>query len=92
MNQLLPCPVCRRHVRIAESVCPFCAAALHLQPVPTVVVTARMSRAALIALSATVAGTMIVGCSGSDVAVYGAPAPGDASVTDAADGGDAGQD
>ena len=49
---LLPCPACLRHVHAHESTCPFCYVALEprriaLWPLRT---TARLSRAALLAL------------------------------------------
>jgi hypothetical protein len=28
MSQLVPCPVCQRHVSVSESSCPFCATVL----------------------------------------------------------------
>lgn len=45
---LAPCPSCRRHVRVRETQCPFCAAALP-QLVARNVVLPRLGRAALVA-------------------------------------------
>jgi hypothetical protein len=51
MNQLEPCPQCRRHVLVSETVCPFCASSLsgafanQSRPVPQT----RLGRAAVFA-------------------------------------------
>ena len=84
MTCLLPCPACRRHVRDSEPTCPFCAATL-----PCVAAVAgprrRMSRAALFAAGATLAG--VTACSSSTPLVTEK----DAAVQDAATGGSGGQ-
>jgi hypothetical protein len=55
---MAPCPACARHVRVRESACPFCAAALpadfaaHVAPDPT----GRLSRSAIAALATAVLG------------------------------------
>jgi hypothetical protein len=58
MSQLLaPCPACSRHVKTSEAVCPFCKGALAgdlaMPAVPGT--SARLSRAALFAVSASIA-------------------------------------
>jgi hypothetical protein len=59
MSHLAPCPACNRHVDLAETACPFCAAALaesfRGQP-QTVAPPRRLSRAALMAAGATLMG------------------------------------
>jgi len=56
MSNLLPCPACRRHVALEETICPFCQATLSPQrpcaggcssPLP-----ARLARAAVVAAAA----------------------------------------
>ena len=66
MTQLIPCPGCNRHVRQAESCCPFCAAALSLGDVPEhAVPRMRLGRAATFAFGATLVGaTALVACGG----------------------------
>ena len=57
MSQLVPCLHCDRHVRVVETRCPFCegalpgAAAVAARPA-----RGRMSRAAMLAVGATLAG------------------------------------
>ena len=68
MNQLIPCPGCNRHVRQAESSCPFCSAALSLAhlPAPPLPRT-RLGRAATFAFGATLVGaTALIACGGQD--------------------------
>ena len=71
---MAPCPACARHVRVRESVCPFCAAALpadftaHVAPDPT----ARLSRSALAALATAVLGAA---CAREAPATVPAPEP-----------------
>lgn len=57
-SPLRPCPTCKRHVRGADTSCPFCHAVLPLQPTATTTprVTGRMGRAAIFAFGATLAG------------------------------------
>jgi hypothetical protein len=66
MNQLIPCPGCNRHVRQAESSCPFCSAALSLANVPAPLLPrTRLGRAATFAFGATLVGaTTLVACGG----------------------------
>jgi hypothetical protein len=66
MTQLIPCPGCNRHVRQAESSCPFCATALSLANVPEhALPRTRLGRAATFAFGATLVGaTTLVGCGG----------------------------
>jgi hypothetical protein len=49
MTDLAPCPSCRRHVRIDERACPFCAAALPELAPRTIARGGRLSRAAVFA-------------------------------------------
>jgi hypothetical protein len=67
MSHLVPCPACNRHVDVAESACPFCAAALPVafraQP-PLIPLRGRLGRAALMAAGATLMGA--AACSSSD--------------------------
>ena len=54
MTQLIPCPGCNRHVRQAETSCPFCSAALSLADVPEhALPRTRLGRAATFAFGAT---------------------------------------
>jgi hypothetical protein len=66
MNHLVPCPECRRHVRVREAACPFCGVELHLAATPPPVLpTRRLGRAALFAFGATLATNVVVtGCGG----------------------------
>ena len=80
MSHLAPCPACNRHVDVAESACPFCAAALpasfRAQP-PLIPLRGRLSRAAMMAAGATLMG--VAACSSSLPAptpAYGGPNPG----------------
>lgn len=89
MNHLLPCSGCARHVRAADSVCPFCGSALPLSVRAPRLPTRRLGRAATFAFGAALAAT---GCSeahgtddggpvsdagggswAGDAAVYGGP-------------------
>ena len=60
MSELNPCSSCNRHVRIADATCPFCAAAMPARAKPSDRVLPlprpRMSRAAMFAAGATLAG------------------------------------
>ncbi len=58
MSDLAPCPACRRHVRVDESACPFCASALPAVP-PRVLTPGRLTRAAVFA--GAIAGTAACG-------------------------------
>jgi hypothetical protein len=65
MTELAPCPSCRRHVRLSETLCPFCSAGLPTRERATSAATprARLSRAALFAAGATLMGA--AACSSS---------------------------
>jgi hypothetical protein len=67
-NRLLACPFCGRHVRIAESACPFCESPLPPDFAEATLPQApgtRLSRAALFALGATSL-TLATACSHPD--------------------------
>jgi hypothetical protein len=90
MSALAPCPSCHRHVRIAESACPFCGATVALEPVISARIGAqRLGRAAIFTFGAVAIASTSAGCSnamtpasdagndayyGSIGDVYGAPA------------------
>jgi hypothetical protein len=88
---LCPCPSCERHVRYAESRCPFCHSPLTLGAPPRVPDVSRLSRIARVTLGAALAtacaadpgpGPNTPGPSegpdagGAVAPVYGAPAEG----------------
>ena len=58
MSELSPGPSCNRHVRVADPVCPFCAAALPARAAAAgrALPRGRLSRAAIFAAGATLAG------------------------------------
>src|SRR4051812_25681851 len=93
MSHLVPCPQCSRHVRVAESSCPFCGSALELSAVaaPQLPRT-RLGRAATFAFGASIVGaTALVSCGGDDTstggdAAAGATGSGGAGVTGGAGG------
>lgn len=60
---LVPCGSCRRHVRASEAACPFCASDMPRAAAREQVVTAGMSRAAVLAIGAALS---IVACSDDD--------------------------
>jgi hypothetical protein len=64
MNQLAPCPHCKRHVRVTERSCPFCEASLDAglagRARPSVS-TRGLSRASILALGASMAAAMGAG-------------------------------
>lgn len=65
MNQLEPCPSCRRHLRTIESTCPFCGAtvATAMQAArPRTLPRTRLGRAALFAFGIGVAATGSAAC------------------------------
>jgi len=66
MSHLAPCPACNRHVDLVETTCPFCAAALPdaLRARSTPPPARRLSRAAMMAASATLIGAGA--CSAND--------------------------
>lgn len=89
MSPLAPCPSCRRHVRVAESACPFCGTAVVLEAASAPRAAQRLGRAAIFTFGAVAIATS-AGCStsttpptddvghdayyGSIGDVYGAPA------------------
>ena len=83
--QLCPCPSCARHIRVVETACPFCRAALpdsfRLGPSPDRS-TRLLSRAALFALGASLMGAPA--CDGD------AKTPGDGSAMDSKGSGGSG--
>ena len=85
-SSLVPCTVCRRHVHLADGVCPFCGGAVVATMVPASS-TKLPSRAAMMALAA----TLVPACNSSDETPAGADTgadTGDAFVSiDAAYGG-----
>jgi hypothetical protein len=87
---LHPCSGCRRHVKTSESACPFCGAALEPRPVaaaaPVPAGNVRISRAALLGLTAAGALSASLAMTDCSVPVYGAPAP-DTGGAGGADGG-----
>ena len=101
MSSLVPCPSCSRHVRAAETACPFCANALPSDMGARAVPASprRLERLAAFTFAATLA---VTGCSagggeeteqqegeiGSIMPMYGMPAP----VEDAGPGPDGGED
>jgi hypothetical protein len=77
---LVPCPGCSRHIRIAERECPFCGSALSENIASKVIPgsTQRLSRAAAFVFTTTLA---VTGCGDSSptldagvAPLYGAPA------------------
>jgi hypothetical protein len=63
MNDLVPCPSCRRHVRKHEPACPFCATELSLAQLPSPVLPrSRLGRAATFTFGATLAGAALMAC------------------------------
>jgi hypothetical protein len=65
MNDLVPCPSCRRHVRKHESACPFCSTELSLAHLPPPVLPrSRLGRAATFTFGATLAGAALIACGG----------------------------
>ncbi len=88
MSELVPCPCCRRHVRAAETACPFCACALpeHQGTSAASKPRGRMNRAALFAAGAALLGAAACDTSSGPVGmpVYGAPVP-DASADTVSD-------
>lgn len=87
-DALVPCASCQRHVRASTDACPFCGAAHAPVEVPERPARARLSRAAVFALGATLGAT---GCE-TAVPLYGAPAPPLDASADVADVVDADAD
>lgn len=70
VRHLSPCPSCRRHVRVTETECPFCSVALDLSHVPPPVLPPRrLGRAAQLAFSASLVGTLAGACDGDSTVV-----------------------
>jgi hypothetical protein len=69
---LIPCPACARHVRLGETSCPFCRAAVPLREVTQgATQQPRVNRATLFAFGASLA---VASCASPTVAPpYGAP-------------------
>jgi hypothetical protein len=84
MKSLVPCPNCHRHVRAAESACPFCRSALPNDLAASAIPAApgRMRRAAIFAFTATLG---LAGCSDNP-----APTSDSGTVTDTGGATDAG--
>jgi hypothetical protein len=59
---LRPCPSCARHVRVSESRCPFCGAAVSSEGAANGTLPGRLSRAALFTFRTTVAAAALAGC------------------------------
>ena len=77
VEELEPCPNCKRHVRMSERACPFCREKVSLVNGPVVdLPNARLSRGQIMAFR-TLVGAGLVGASAaglaSGCAVYGAP-------------------
>ncbi len=81
MSQLSACPSCQRHIRVSETACPFCDAALdevfHAAPAARRPL-ARLSRAALFTFAtgtAVAAGAGAIACSSqtAQAPLYGGP-------------------
>lgn len=70
---LTPCVACRRHARSTDPACPFCGGALSPVRAFAEVDTRGLSRAAVIALAASLG---LAACVSEDTPVYGAPGPG----------------
>lgn len=70
MRKLVPCSVCQRHVRSTEAACPFCGGALTESSPSDDFVPGLVSRAAALALTATLAAT---GCNRNEPARPPAP-------------------
>ena len=72
------CSACSRHVRVNEDNCPFCGEAMPPRELVAMPSTRGMSRAAAIALAASMGaatGAVVTECGGEPTPVYGAPAP-----------------
>jgi hypothetical protein len=77
-NTLAPCPTCARHIRVRDSLCPFCGAVLgesfRTVPAPRALAT-RLTRAALYALGAGTIGLASACSSSSEPADAGVDGP-----------------
>lgn len=89
-SKLAPCPSCSRHVKTSETACPFCQASL---PAGAVVALpappARMSRAAAIAFTASLA---LAGCEGGTASVGDGGAADEGGQSDGGKESDGGKD
>src|SRR5690349_16387146 len=83
-SPMAPCPSCSRHVRTNEPSCPFCKVVLPESLADAVVpgTTPRLSRAAAIAFTASLA---VTGCGGTQAQL----APTDSGTKDGSSGSDA---
>ena len=88
---LAPCPSCARHVRVSETACPFCHAAIPEGITPVPGTNKRLSRAAAYAFTATMAatsGAVVVACGATAQPAYGGPGiPSEGGSTDGASDG-----
>lgn len=66
--ELVPCIVCRRHVSVGETTCPFCAAAVPVQRARRFAPSGRITRAAVFSAA-------LVGCETKPETPKAAPAP-----------------
>jgi hypothetical protein len=66
--ELVPCNVCRRHVSVGETTCPFCAAAVPAQRARRFAPRGRITRAAVFSAA-------LVGCESKQTAPTPVPAP-----------------
>jgi hypothetical protein len=77
MSHLRPCSGCSRHVRANATACPFCAAALAIEPAPPAGPHERLGRAARMAFGGAAIAISVAGCEKSakeNIAMpYGAP-------------------
>ena len=91
MSPLSPCSSCNRHVRVEETRCPFCAAALPGRAsVERVLPRGRLSRATLIAAGATLAGLSACSSSSSGSGDGGTGGTAGSAATAGTGGGTAG--
>lgn len=84
MSDLEPCPSCRRHVRLSESACPFCGAAIEASA-PRSLAGGRLTRAAVFAGAALA--TAAAGCGGKQKSGGDGTGSGTAVENVASDGG-----
>lgn len=91
MTPLAPCPGCRRHVRVGEPVCPFCAAAVgHLTaPAAPPARRATSRRAWLLGAAMLATGAACGGDTGEAVGTHEEPGTGTDSTAGGEDDGNA---
>ncbi|MGD0679287.1 MAG: hypothetical protein ABSC94_28160 [Polyangiaceae bacterium] len=70
-DRLVICCACSRHIKSAETICPFCGEAAGLARTSTGEPFRRMAAAAAVAAGV----AALTGCSASGTAFYGSPAP-----------------